>query len=232
MKNGYVKTEISSAGIGQIEFFHEKANSLPLNLLDDLAKAFKTLSLDNEVKIITLKSSGTGAFCAGASFEQLKTLKNKKEATRYFMGFGEVIYNMIRSKKLILTAVQGKAVGGGLGLIAASDYVFAAREAAVKLSEVSLGIGPFVISEPIIRRIGMGHFAALTLDTEWRDSHWCLNVGLFSRVLAEKGDLLESEINDFAFKLAPGNLKSYQHLKKIFWQDIGFNFKKLLENNF
>lgn len=228
MEEGYVKSFVSEDGIGEIEFFHPKANSLPLNLLKDLAETFKKFDQDKKVKIITLKSSGNGTFCAGASFEQLKSLKDKKEATNYFMGFGSVINNMINSEKLIITSVQGKAVGGGIGLIAASDYIFAVDSSAVKLSEVSLGIGPFVISEPIIRKISMGHFSSLTLDTEWRDSNWCASVGLFSCVCKDLNEL-NLKANEFSLKLSKGNLNSYKNLKELFWQDIKGDFKKLVQ---
>ena len=213
-----------SGKIGVIEFFHPKANSLPSNLLKEIALQITHFSKNPEISVIHLKSRGIKAFCAGASFDELVCLDTLDEATDYFMGFAGIILAMRESSKIIVTTVQGKGVGGAVGLIAAADYVIGDSGAMVRLSELNIGIAPFVISEPILRRIGERNFSALSLDTEWRDARWCLQTGLFSKV---SDNLLEDEKKLF-LTLEKANSRALRELKEIFWSNAG-NLPALLK---
>ncbi|MCB0321115.1 MAG: enoyl-CoA hydratase/isomerase family protein [Bdellovibrionales bacterium] len=203
-------------GIGVIEFYHPKANSLPSSLLHQLGDRIEEFGAHQDVRAVLLCSDGNGAFCAGASFDELRNLSSPAEAEEYFMGFAKVILAIRNSKSLVVTRVQGKAVGGALGVIAVSDYVFASSAASVRLSELAIGLGAFVISEPIIRKIGIGHFSHMCLDTEWRTATWCEQVGLYSKV-AEDRETLDAEIQSFLDSLVRGHHAAQRKLKELFW---------------
>ncbi len=181
---GYVSHEIEH-GIATIEFFHPSSNSLPAAILSDLAKTINDIGIDNRVKVIVLRSAGEGAFCAGASFDELMAITNEVEGKKFFSGFAHVINAMRKCHKLIIGRVQGKTVGGGVGLIAATDYTIASESASIKLSELAIGIGPFVVGPAVERKIGTSGFAQLAIDaTEWRSSEWAKRHGLYSEVHA------------------------------------------------
>src|ERR1051325_6811352 len=154
---GEVSSEVS-AGVGTVRFRHPKSNSMPGELLRMLADTITTVGARDDVKLLVLRSYGDGAFCAGASFDELKSIADADTGTEFFMGFARVILAMIRCTKVIVTRVQGRVVGGGVGLVAASDYVFAVDTALLKLSELAVGIGPFVVGPVIERRIGPAAF--------------------------------------------------------------------------
>ncbi len=219
---------VVQSGVGIVEFFHPKANSLPSNLLQQMATHINEFSENDSVKIIKLCSKGDGAFCAGASFDELRALQEQTAATQYFMGFAHVMLAMKSSPKLIVTAVQGKAVGGALGLIASSDYVVATQAASIRLSELALGLGAFVISEPIIRKIGVGHFSALSLDTEWRDADWGSSVGLFSKVVRDHKEL-DKTTNTLLADLAKGHDKALKLMKQVIWEESNNLEKRIKE---
>src|SRR5580704_2617512 len=165
---GYVNNEIEH-GIATIEFFHPASNSLPAAILTDLAKTINDVGIDHRVNVIVLKSAGDRAFCAGASFDELMAISNEAEGKKFFSGFAHVINAMRKCHKLIIGRVQGKAVGGGVGVIAATDYAIATEDASVKLSELAVGIGPFVVGPAVERKVGLSSFSGLAIDaTEWR----------------------------------------------------------------
>ena len=152
--------------------------------LRNLAEEIETAGKDTATKIIILKSDGERAFCAGASFDELASIEDFETGVRFFSGFAEVINAARKCPKLILGRIHGKAVGGGVGLVAACDYALATEKSSVRLSEISLGIGPFVIAPAIERKIGTARFTAMTIDHEWRSAEWCLKTGLYQAVLA------------------------------------------------
>src|ERR1044071_4192507 len=141
-EGGYVRHEIEH-GIATIEFFHPASNSLPGVILNDLARTINDIGIEERVKVIILRSGGDKAFCAGASFDELVAIQNEEQGKKFFSGFAHVINAMRKCHKLIIGRVQGKAVGGGVGLISACDYAIAVDGASVKLSELAVGIGPF-----------------------------------------------------------------------------------------
>src|SRR4026208_2523653 len=170
--SGYVKTE-THKGITTIEFFHPQSNSLPAKILHDLAVAIQHAGEDPDTIVIILRSAGEKAFCAGASFDELVAIKNEKEGLAFFSGFAHVINAMRKCSKFIIGRIHGKCVGGGVGLAAAVDYAIAYEKAEIKLSELSIGIGPFVVGPAVEKKIGMSAFSQLAIDAGmWRTSEW------------------------------------------------------------
>src|SRR6185437_6874914 len=169
IKEGYVKSH-SEHGITTIEFFHPKSNSLPLKMLDALAQEIHYAGT-HDSKVVVLRSAGIGAFCAGASFDELMAIRNEREGMEFFSGFANVINAMRKCTKLIIGRIHGKCVGGGVGLAAAVDYAIAVKESEVKLSELAIGMGPFVVGPAIERKIGVSAFSQLAIDTTlWRNA--------------------------------------------------------------
>lgn len=214
--NGSLYTRIENK-IATVEFGHPASNSFPSELLERLANEFDTLSTNDEVAIIVLKSEGERAFCAGASFDELVAIDNLKDGKYFFSGFANVINAMRRCSKLIVGRVQGKTVGGGVGLAAACDYVLATEAASIKLSEFTIGIGPFVIAPAVERKVGVSGLAELTLDaTSWKNAYWAKEKGLYARVF-ENIDELDKEVEIFTEKLASYNPEALDEMKKALW---------------
>ncbi len=203
-------------GVGTVEFFHPKGNSLPGALLRELAAQISALGENTDARVIVLRSGGTGPFCAGASFDEFATIPDAIAGAQFFSGFSSVILAMIRSPKLVITRVHGKAAGGAVGLIAASDYAIAVSSAAARLSELAVGIGPFVVGTVVERRIGHGPFAAMSVDADWRDSAWGERHGLYARVVDDTAQL-DTAVADLARTLAGSNPQAMRELKRVFW---------------
>jgi methylglutaconyl-CoA hydratase len=206
-----------SEGVGTIRFSHPKSNSLPSALLRRLADAVHWMGRDPGARVIVLRSEGSGAFCAGASFDELVDIANEEEGARFFSGFAQVILAMVRAPKLVIVRVQGRTTGGGVGIAAAADYAFAVEGASAKLSELAVGIGPFVVGPVIEKRIGSGPFAAMAVDTDWRDAAWCERHGLYARVFSDVADM-DAELNALAGKLASSNPDAMAGMKRVFWE--------------
>lgn len=214
---GHVRTEIEH-GIASVEFYHPASNSLPGAILNNLAKTINDLSIDERVSVIILKSAGEKAFCAGASFDELIAIENKDQGHIFFSGFANVINAMRKCHKLIIGRIQGKAVGGGVGLAASVDYAIATEDAAVKLSELAVGIGPFVVGPAVERKIGLSCFSQLAIDaTEWRSAEWAKKHGLYAEIHSSIGDM-DDAIQNLAERLAHSSPKAMWELKKIFWR--------------
>ncbi|MEO7359249.1 MAG: enoyl-CoA hydratase/isomerase family protein [Gemmatimonadaceae bacterium] len=203
-------------GIGALTFSHPKGNSLPAGLLASLAAEVDALSANPAVRVITLQSRGTGAFCAGASFDELTRIADANAGQTFFSGFGRVILAMIRSPKFIVTGIQGRAAGGAVGLIAASDYSFAVRTASAKLSELAVGLGPFVVGPVIEKKIGLAAFSGMAVDADWRDAEWCERHGLYTK-LSESADAMRADVGTLAGTLAGSNPAAMAELKRVFW---------------
>ena len=214
---GHVTAEIQH-GIATIEFFHPSSNSLPAAILTDLAKTINDIGIDNRVKVIVLRSAGEKAFCAGASFDELMAISDEVEGKKFFSGFAHVINAMRKCHKLIIGRIQGRAVGGGVGIIAATDYAIATEDAAVKLSELAVGIGPFVVGPAVERKIGVSGFTQLAIDaTEWRSAEWAKRHGLYSEIHKNIFEVDDS-VEKLAEHLAHSSPDAMAQLKKIFWQ--------------
>ena len=206
-----------SDGIGTVSFSHPKGNSLPGALLTRLAEAIAWVGRDSAARVILLRSEGSGPFCAGASFDELVSIGSEEEGEEFFSGFAKVILAMIRSPKFVLVRVHGRTAGGGVGIAAAGDYAYAVKGASAKLSELAVGIGPFVVGPVIGRRIGQGPFAAMAVDADWRDAAWCERHGLYARVCDDVSSM-DGSINALAGTLAQSNPDAMLAMKRVFWQ--------------
>ncbi len=203
-------------GIGTIRFSHPKSNSLPGALLRRLADAIAWLGTDSTTRVIVLRSEGTGPFCAGASFDELISVASVEQGEEFFSGFARVILAMIRAPKFVLVRVHGRTAGGGVGIAAAGDYTFAVRAASAKLSELAVGIGPFVVGPVIERRIGNGPYAAMSVDADWRDAEWGERHGLYARIFDDVAEM-DAAINALAGTLAASNPAAMIAMKRVFW---------------
>lgn len=216
LKDGYVKSE-TEHGITTIEFFHPQSNSLPGKLLDQLAYEIHYTGT-HDSKVIILKSAGERAFCAGASFDELASIRNEEEGLKFFMGFANVVNAMRKCNKLIIGRIHGKCVGGGVGIAAAVDYAISVKPVEIKLSELAIGIGPFVVGPAVERKIGTSAFSQLAMDaTLWRNSDWAKKKGLFAEV-HESVENMDDSIERLANTLAHSNLDAMAELKKTFWR--------------
>ncbi len=217
-KNGYVNLKTDKAGIGTIEFYHPQSNSLPGELLNKLASTITLASEKNEIKVIVLKSAGDRTFCAGASFQELIEIKNLQEGIDFFSGFANVINACRKCKKIIIGRVQGKTVGGGVGIASAVDYCFATQHASIKLSELALGIGPFVVGPAVERKIGLSAMSALAINADkWFDANWGLQKGLYSEIFQDNQSM-DKAIDELAYKLSKSHVEATKKLKEIFWK--------------
>ena len=217
-QNGSLYTNIQDK-IATIEFGHPASNSFPSELLKRLTNEINSIAKNTNVAIIILKSEGENAFCAGASFDELVAISNLEEGKQFFAGFANVINSMRTCGKLIIGRIQGKTVGGGVGLAAACDYVLATENAAIRLSEFTIGIGPFVIEPVVSRKIGLSATTALTLDaTNWKNAYWAKEKGLYAQVFASIKEL-DKSLEIFVEKLSSYNPEALEDWKKVLWKD-------------
>jgi methylglutaconyl-CoA hydratase len=214
---GFVKSEIIN-GVGTITFFHPQSNSMPGIQLRNLAAEIEKLGKDDNVKVIILKSEGDKAFCAGASFDELISIKDIDTGLKFFSGFAMVINAMRKAPKFIIARIQGKAVGGGVGIASSADYTFATESASVKLSELAVGIGPFVVGPAVERKMGSSAFCQLTINaTEWQTAQWAKEKGLYAE-LFNSTEEMDKGIQLLSGKLANSNPEAMAMLKKVMWQ--------------
>lgn len=217
VNQGHVEISVDELGIATIEFGHPLSNSLPSAILQKLATTIEDAGNNNAIKVIILKSAGNKAFCAGASFDELISIKDLEYGKIFFSGFAMVINACRKCPKLIIGRVQGKAVGGGVGIASAVDYCFATKAADVKLSELAVGIGPFVVGPAVERKIGLSAMSQLAINaTEWQSAKWAHENGLYAN-LSETEEEMDEEIIRLAKKLANSSPDAMSELKKIFW---------------
>jgi len=216
IQNGSLQTIFSNA-VATVQFGHPASNSFPRELLDRLSAEINTLSLNKAVSVVVLQSEGSKVFCSGASFDELLAVKNEEQGAEFFSGFAHLLNAMRNCSKLIIGRVQGKAVGGGVGIISACDYVLATPESAIKLSELAIGIGPFVIEPAVSRKIGKAAMAEMTLAAhEWKSAEWALNNKLFCEI--HSAENLDIAVANFAQKLSSYNPEALSEMKKIIWE--------------
>jgi methylglutaconyl-CoA hydratase len=212
---GLVTTETED-GIATIRFGHPKGNSLPGALLRELAEHVRRAGADPAARVIVLRSGGHGPFCAGASFDELVAIDDAARGREFFSGFAGVILAMIRAPKFVIARVHGKTTGGGVGLVAAADQAIATVGAACKLSELAVGIGPFVVGPVIEKKIGNAAFAAMAVDADWRDAAWAHQQGLYTR-LVEHASELDDCVAALARRLAGYNPEAMAEIKRVVW---------------
>ncbi len=225
-ENGSLYTKLDNK-VAIVEFGHPASNSFVAELLVRLTDELNRLSENDTISIIILKSEGDRAFCGGASFDELMAIKNSEEGKIFFSGFANVINAMRNCKKVIIGRVQGKTVGGGVGLAAACDYVFASLDASVRLSELTIGIAPLVIAPAVERKIGKAALSEMSLSpTEWKNAYWAKEKGLFAKVFDSIKEM-DKELEIFAQKLSTYNPDALQEWKKVLWEGTD-HWNKLL----
>lgn len=218
VKDGYVKVE-REHGIATIEFFHPQSNSLPGKLLDTLAKDIHSEGLNPDTKVIILRSGGERVFCAGASFDELASIKSEEEGFHFFSGFAQVINAMRKAPQLIIARIHGKCIGGGVGLAAAADYAIAVEGSDIKLSELAVGIGPFVVGPAVERKMGLSAFSQLTIDAAmWRSADWARRKGLFAELHTDMAGMDDS-IERLSSTLSHSSPAAMHEIKKMLWKD-------------
>lgn len=216
--NGNVSFVKSTNGVATISFYHPAQNSLPASLLNELTENIMQAGEDKEVRVIVLKSGGERTFCAGASFDELVQIKDKEAGALFFSGFAKVINACRKSPKIVIVRVQGKAVGGGVGLAAAADYCLATQFASIKLSELAIGIGPFVISPAVTRKIGLPAFSQLTIRaSDFQTAGWARDKGLYNEVYQDITEL-DAALDELTQKLASYHPDALTGLKQILWE--------------
>lgn len=224
--DAFIKSSVEN-GVGTITFFHPQSNSMPGTQLRSLAAEIEKLGNDPEAKVIVLKSEGDKAFCAGASFDELISIKDKETGLIFFSGFAAVINAMRKAPKFVVARVQGKAVGGGVGIAASADYTFAVDSASIKLSELAVGIGPFVVGPAVERKVGTSAFCQLTINaTEWQTAQWAREKGLYAE-LFNTADDMDKAIDALVNRLAASSPEAMAMLKKVMWEGTE-NWDKLL----
>ena len=217
MSTPYVKSS-TQQGITSIEFFHPQSNSLPGNILQELANAITKAGEDKNTLVIVLRSAGEKTFCSGASFDELVAIKNEAEGLKFFSGFAHVINAIRVCPKFVIGRIQGKCVGGGVGVAAAVDYAMATETADVKLSELAVGIGPFVVGPAVERKIGTAAFSELSIDaSQWRNAGWAKNKGLFTEIYSSIG-MMDEAIGKLTKTLSQSSPEAMAEMKKIFWK--------------
>lgn len=215
---GFVRTEVDERGVATVTFFHPASNSLPGDILRRLAQDLTEAGKRDNVAVIVLKSAGDRAFCAGASFDELVAISNEQEGLEFFSGFALVINAIRTCPKFVLGRVQGKTVGGGVGLAAASDHCFATKFASVKLSELAVGIGPFVVGPAVERKMGVSAMGMLAVDARsWKSAEWAAQHGLFAEVF-DSADEMDAAVDRLAVDLAQSNPEAMANLKRVLWE--------------
>lgn len=224
-QNGSLQTTFQSA-VATVKFGHPASNSFPRELLDRLTAEINSLSRNETISVIVLQSEGSKVFCSGASFDELLQVENEEQGMQFFSGFAHLLNAMRNCSKIIVGRIQGKAVGGGVGIIAACDYAFGTPESPVKLSELAIGIGPFVIEPAVSRKIGKTAMTEMTLAAhEWKSASWAFEKGLFSAI--HEAINLDVAIETFVLKLSSYNPEALCEMKKIIWEGTE-NWESLL----
>lgn len=229
VNQGDVKYSISEKGVATVVFHHPLSNSLPGRVLKKLADTITEIGQIDKAKVIVLKSEGDRAFCAGASFDELISIKDLDTGKKFFMGFANVINACRKCPKLIIGRVQGKAVGGGVGLASAVDYCYATKFSAIKLSELAIGIGPFVVGPAVERKVGTSAMSQLAINaTSWQTAEWATEKGLYAEIFDDI-DQLDEAVDKLADKLSDSNPEAMKLLKEVFWQGTE-NWDQLLSD--
>ncbi len=217
IKIGYVKVE-RAHGIATIEFFHPQSNSLPGQILEALAKDIHSEGLHKDTRVIIVRSGGERTFCAGASFDELAAITTEEQGIHFFSGFAQVINAMRKVPQLIIARIHGKCVGGGVGLAAAADYAIAVEGADIKLSELAVGIGPFVVGPAVERKLGLSAFSQLTIDASmWRSADWARRKGLFAELHTDIAGMDDS-VTRLSTTLSHSSPEAMKEIKTMLWK--------------
>lgn len=218
INQGDVNYEIDARGVATVTFHHPLSNSLPGRVLKKLADTITELGKNDEAIVIVLKSAGDRAFCAGASFDELISINDLETGKVFFSGFANVINACRKCPKLIIGRVQGKTVGGGVGLASAVDYCYGTKYAEVKLSELAVGIGPFVVGPAVERKMGLSAMSRLAIDaTTWKSAEWARDNGLFAEIF-DTAEEMDKAVDELADTLSKSNPEAMRLIKETIWR--------------
>ncbi|PUB28160.1 methylglutaconyl-CoA hydratase [Elizabethkingia sp. YR214] len=218
--NEFVISEIKN-NIAEITFGTPKSNSLPGAILEKLAQTILEEGVKKEVKAILIKSAGEKAFCAGASFDELLAIDELEVSKKFFGGFAKVLNAMRNCGKIVVVRVQGKTTGGGVGITCGADYCFATKDATLALTEINLGIGPFVIGPYVERKIGKSQFSAMAIDAEFRSAEWAEQHNIYHSV-SENIAEMDTKLDDFLQKLSTRSDEALALIKKVSWDGTDY----------
>lgn len=212
----FVRAELKNS-VAEITFGTSKSNSLPGAILEKLAKTILEEGGKKEVKAILLKSEGEKAFCAGASFDELLEIAELETSKKFFGGFAKVLNAMRNCGKIVVVRVQGKTTGGGVGIACGADYCFATKHSALALTELNLGIGPFVIGPYVERKIGKSQFAAMAIDADFRSATWAEQHNIYHSV-SDSIQEMDEKLDEFLLTLAGRSADALALIKKVSWE--------------
>ena len=216
--------------VGRIEFFHPKGNSLTSEIMENLVSSLNKAEGDSDINVIIIESIGQTTFCSGASLSEIKSIKNIESGINFFMGFARLLNTIREMSKFVLARVHGKIVGGGVGLVSACDYSFALENSSIKLTELSIGLGPYVIEPALSRKIGNTSFTNLSLDSsEWKTANWGLEKGLYAH-LSQNIELMDNALNQKAKIISSYSPEACRQLRKLHWKNTE-HWETLLPEN-
>ena len=157
----------------------EVHNALNAELIAELRDVFRALAGDRDVRVVVLTGAGL-SFCAGADLRWMQAAVNFgfDENLREALVLTEMLEAIAACPKPVVARVNGAALAGGAGLVAASDIVIAAETARFAFTESRLGLIPATISPYVVRRIGESHARALFLTAERFETPRALAIGL------------------------------------------------------
>ena len=206
---------VSSASVGWIHLnrpdVHNAINEL---LIAELTDAFTRFSTDAWIEAIVLTGNGK-SFCAGADLEWMGRVadyshdENLADARLVKVLFEAIV----QCPKVTIAAVNGAAMGGGAGLVAACDYAIASETAFFAFSEVKLGLIPAVISPYVIEKIGPGAARAYFTTGRRFDAATALRLGLVQEIVPAED--LDAAVNSVLTDACSGGPKAIAAAKQL-----------------
>ena len=151
-------------------------NAMDARMIEELTDVFEHLAGGDEIRLVCLKSHGNN-FCAGADLNWMNTIR--------------------KCRHPVLTIAKGRTFGGGLGLLACSDYVLTSHDSQFCFSELKLGLIPATISPFVIDKIGYSFANALFLSAKQFDAEYALKIGLIHEVCDDLEKSSQQIINQF-----------------------------------
>lgn len=192
----------------------DKRNAFDDALASRLADAFEALGAEPDLRAIVLAGRGK-TFCAGGDLAWMRRVASytHEENLGDAAAFQRAYEAIDRCPVPVVARIQGAALGGGAGLVAACDIAVAAADAVFGFPEVRLGLVPGVISPYVVRAIGARHARHLFLTGERFDVATALRLGLVHRVAApERLDDVVGEVLATLRKGAPGGVRAAKRL--------------------
>lgn len=162
-------------------------NAFNDQMIAELTEQFQSANGDKSVQVIVLEGEGK-SFCAGADLNWMKRMKDYSEEENYrdSVALSRMLQAINFCSKTVVAKIHGAALGGGVGLAAACDYVVACEGTTFGLTEVRLGLLPAVISPFVVAKIGSSQARALFTTGERFDEARAREIGLVHQVSLER----------------------------------------------